>query len=88
MIKTNFYGLQKELALFERKTHFDKTPKSVLVRWLNTEIKHYKKSVRKQDIENKLSDIIVLTLQIANREKISLDKAWMDHWKRSQKYLK
>lgn len=80
--------MQKELAQFEKKAYFDKTPKSVLVSWLNTEIEHYKKSVRKNDIENKLSDIIVLTMQIANREKISLDKAWRDHWKRSQKYLK
>lgn len=32
--------------------------------------------------------MIILIMQIARREKISLDKAWKDHWKRSKKYLK
>jgi len=87
-MKTNFDKLIKEIYTFEKKAGFDKTPKKTLTNWLQKELNNYKKAKSKPKKENKLSDMIVLIMQIAIRENISLDKAWKIHWKKSQKYLK
>jgi predicted house-cleaning noncanonical NTP pyrophosphatase (MazG superfamily) len=87
-MKTNFDKLIKEIHTFEKKAGFDKTPKKTLTNWLQKELTAYKKSKSKSKKQNKLSDMIVLIMQIARRENISLDKALKIHWKKSEKYLK
>ena len=86
-MKTNFDKLIKEILIFEKKAGFDKTSKKTLVNWLQKELTDYKKSKSKSKKVNKLSDMLVLIMQIARREKISMDKAWKKHWKKSEKYL-
>ena len=87
MIQTNFDKLLKEIHNFEKKANFEKTSKKQLTVWINKELKHYQKAKTKSLKQNKLMDIIVLVLQIAKRDKISLDVAWKQWWKKSEKYL-
>lgn len=37
-------------------------------------------------LENKMLDVIILVLQIANRYHANLDGEWVKHWQRSEKY--
>jgi hypothetical protein len=87
-MKTNFNKLMKEISAFEKKADFEKTSKTQLIKWLKEEIKNYEKAKTNLIKKNKLMDIIVLVMQIAKRENISLDDAWKKWWKKSEKYLK
>jgi len=87
MVKTNFDKLVKEITVFEIKSGFTQTPKTRLVAWLKKEIKHYLTAKTKSEKANKLADIIVLALQLARRDKLSLDSAWKAWWQKSRKYL-
>lgn len=86
-MKTNFDKLNKEIHKFEKKAGFEKTSKKQLVKWLKEEIKNYENAKTKLKKENKLMDIIILVTQIARRENISLDEAWVKWWKKSERYL-
>ena len=83
-----FDKLNKEISKFEKKAGFDKTSKAQLVKWLEEEVNNYKKAKTKLIKRNKLMDIIVLVMQIAKRENMSLDEAWKRWWKKSEKYLR
>ncbi|RLE43752.1 hypothetical protein DRJ16_03530 [Candidatus Woesearchaeota archaeon] len=87
-MKTEFAKLTNEIESFEKKAGFEKTSKKQLSRWLKEETKDYEKAKTKSRKSNKLMDIIILTLQLAHRDKISLDDAWKTWWKKSGKYLK
>ncbi|MBR9678867.1 MAG: hypothetical protein GON13_01220 [Nanoarchaeota archaeon] len=52
---------------------------------LKKEIKILEKSPNNK---NKIMDVIVLALQLANRFNIDLDKEWVEQLKRKQKYLR
>jgi hypothetical protein len=86
--RTNFKQLSEELYTFEKKAKFDKTSTEQLIKWLEEEIQNYKKAKSKVIKQNKLVDIICLTLQISRREKMDLDHAWKRWWWKSNKYLK
>jgi hypothetical protein len=81
-------NLAKEIKSFEKKAGFEKTSKKQLVLWLKKEIRNYEKSKTKRLKANKLIDIIILTTQLANRDKTDLDKALKIWWKKSRRYLK
>ena len=81
-------NLMKEMNSWEKKTGFDKTDKKQLVKWIKKELKDYEKAKTKEVKENKLMDIIVLVMQIAKRDKASLDSAWKKWWIKSEKYLR
>lgn len=87
-IKTNFKDMSKELYQFEKAAGFEKTSTNQLIVWLEEEVQNYKKSKSKTIKQNKLVDIICLTLQISRREKMDLDHAWKRWWWKSKKYLK
>ena len=85
-MKTNFDESIKQVYLFEKKAGFEKTSKEQLVKWVEEEIKNYKKAKTKIIKRNKLMDIVVLVMQIARRENMSLDEAWKRWWWKSKKY--
>ena len=80
--------LVKEAHQFEKKAGWEKTTKPQLIKWMKKEFDHYQKSSSKKVRANKIMDIIVLAMQLARREKFSLDKEWKIWWKKSEKYLK
>ena len=86
--KTNFNQMSKEIYDFEKKARFDLTSTIELTKWLEVEIKNYQQAKSKTVKQNKLMDIIILTMQISRREKMDLDNAWKRWWQKSQKYLK
>jgi len=86
--KTDFKQMSKELFDFEKGAKFDKTSTKQLIIWLEEEIQNYKKSKSKTIKQNKLMDIICLSIQISRREKMDLDHAWKRWWWKSLKYLK
>jgi hypothetical protein len=88
MKKANIDKLMREIYKFEKKAGFDKTPRKQLIKWLKKEVMLYEKANKKQLKENKLSDILVLVMQLSRRDKISMDKALSEHMKKSEKYLK
>ena len=79
---------KKEISEFEKNAGFEKTSKKQLVKWIKREVRNYEKFRSKKIRENKLLDIIVLVMQIAKREKISFDRAWVGWCKKSERYLK
>lgn len=88
MKKTNFDSLIKEMKRFEKKANFEKTSKKELLKWLKKEIKEYETAKTKSKKSDKLMDTIILIIQIAKRDNISLDAAWKKWWVKSKKYLK
>ncbi|MBU0907225.1 MAG: hypothetical protein KKD18_05335 [Nanoarchaeota archaeon] len=86
-MKTNFDNLVRKINQFEIKAKFERTPKEKLTRWLKKEIKEYETAKTKSKKSDKLIDIIILSMQIAERENISLDAAWKRWWVKSKKYL-
>jgi len=86
--RTNFKQLSKELHDFEKKANFDNTSTKQLINWLEEEVQNYKKAKSKVIKQNKLMDIICLSIQISRREKMDLDQAWNRWWWKSNKYLK
>jgi hypothetical protein len=86
--KTNFNQLSKQLFEFEKETGFYKTSSRQLIKWLEEEIKNYKKAKSKIIKQNKIMDIINLAIQISRRENMNLDNAWNRWWWKSKKYLK
>ena len=86
--KTNFDNLIENISDFEKDADFEKTSKRQLVKWLREEIDNYENVKTKLVKRNKLMDIIVLVMQIAKRENMSLDDAWIRWWAKSRKYLK
>jgi len=87
-MKTNLDKLTKEINIFENKAGFNKTSKEKLKRWLKEEVNNYNKSKSKEEKQNKLIDIIILITQIARRDNISLDEAYIKWEIKSKKYLK
>jgi len=87
-MKTIFDNLTKEIYEFEKKAGFDRTSKKQLIKWLEKEVNNYQKANNQVIKKNKLIDIVVLVMQIARRDKISLDDAWEKWWKKSKEYLK
>jgi hypothetical protein len=85
--KTNFNQISKEIHNFEKEAGFDKTSSEQLIKWLREEVENYKKAKSKIVKQNKLMDIINLTIQISRREKMNLDDAWKRWWWKSKKYL-
>ncbi len=85
--KTNFNQISKEIYNFEKKAGFDKTSSEQLIKWLEEEIENYKKTKSKIIKQNKIMDIINLSIQISRREDMDLDKAWKRWWWKSKKYL-
>lgn len=75
--------IQTQIKKFEKRTGFDKTSQSDLIRWAKAEIKDYEKTKN----PNKLVDVIILMVQIANRKNISLDKELKKWWIKSKKYI-
>jgi hypothetical protein len=88
MVKTNFDRLMQEIYSFEKNAGFDKTSKPQIAKWLKEELANYRKAKTKLIKQNKLMDIIILVMQIARRENMSLDEAWIKWHKKSKKYLK
>lgn len=86
--KTNFNNMSKEIHNFEKQAGFDKTSSKQLVKWLKEEIKNYEEAKSKVIKQNKLMDILCLTIQISRRENMNLDNAWIRWWWKSKKYLK
>jgi hypothetical protein len=86
--KTNFNQMSKEIYNFEKKAGFEKTSSGQLVKWLGDEVENYKKEKSKVRKQNKLMDIICLSMQISRRENMNLDNAWKRWWWKSKKYLK
>jgi hypothetical protein len=84
----NFDELKEEIYRFEKKAGFDKTSKEQLTKWLREEVDNYENAKTKLIKRNKLIDIIVLVIQIARRDNMSLEEAWKRWWKKSEKYLR
>lgn len=87
-MKTNFDKIITEISNFEKKANFDKTTRKQLIRWVKEEINVYENSKNKKIRSNKLIDIIILTTQLAKRDKTSLDKEWKKWWIKSNRYTK
>jgi hypothetical protein len=86
--KTNFNQMSKEIYEFEKEARFNLTSTIELRRWLEEEVKNYKEAKSKAIKQNKLMDIIILSMQISRREKMDLDTEWKRWWQKSKKYLK
>ena len=80
--------MSKEIYQFEKQAKFDKTSTTELTKWLEEEVKNYQQAKSKTIKQNKLMDIIILSIQISRREKMNLDTEWKQWWWKSQKYLK
>lgn len=83
-----FKGLFSQVRNFEHNAGFERTSKKQLTKWLKKETKLYEKAKDKATRENKLTDIMILTIQLAIRENISLDKGLKKWWMKSEKYIK
>ena len=80
--------LVKKVNDFEKKADFEDTSIKTLTSWLKKEIKEYENAKTKSKKANKLTDIIILVIQIAKREGINLDQAWKKWFEKSKKYYK
>lgn len=67
-MKTNFDKLMRKLEMSEKKTHTKK-----LIRWSKNEIINYEIAKTKPE-KKKLIEIIILAMQIALRDNISLGR--------------
>ena len=83
-----FKKLTKQINKFEKKSGFEDTSIKTLTSWLKKEIKEYESAKTKSKKANKLTDIIILVIQISRREGISLDQAWKKWFEKSKKYYK
>ncbi|MDD5417439.1 MAG: hypothetical protein PHW96_00945 [Candidatus Nanoarchaeia archaeon] len=77
---------------FEIESGFDKTEVKELLDMLQKEVDNLKGASEttgkpeQEYIENKMVDIVILVLQIANRYHGNLDGEWKKHWGRQDKY--
>jgi hypothetical protein len=55
-------SLIKEIHKFEKKAGFENTSKELLLKWIEKEVKIYRKSKSKEEKANKIMDIIILCL--------------------------
>jgi len=78
-------SLKKFVKAKEKQAGFDKTDSKALIQFLEKEIKELKQG--KKEAGNKIVDIIILALQLANRHNSDLDLEWKEHWNRFKKYL-
>jgi len=81
--------LEAKVKAFDKKTGFDKTDFKKLVEMVKEEVKILESNPEKKDIVNrKLTDLLVLIMQIGYRYDIDLDLELSKWFEKSQKYLK
>lgn len=85
--KPNFDLLSKDIYEFEKVAGFTKTTEKRLLESLKNEILEHETAEQKTKKDKKLINFIVLSMQIARRRNVSLDKLWVKWWQKSEKYL-
>lgn len=88
MVTSKLDKLSQQVYELEKEAGFQNTKKEKLLSWIKEELKNYEKTKEKSEKQNKLVDIVILIMQIARRENISLDEAWNKWWIKSKKYIK
>lgn len=96
--KKNGNGLKKlndyrdYVRQFEIESGFDRSTAQELLKLLQEQANNLKVATEgvgkaeQEYLENKMIDIIVIIMQIANRYNANLDSEWKKHWQRQEIY--
>ena len=79
--------LKQEVKEFEQKAGFSSTNAGKLMEMLRKKAFTLSSNLDKEVAAYQLIDLLVLTLQLANRFNTDLDEEWIKHFKKAEKYL-
>ncbi len=81
--------LKGEINQFEKKAGFDRTKSEKLLNMIDEEIKLMRKNIKNKKFMNgKITDILILSIQLANRFQTKFSSEIKIWFKKSEKYLK
>jgi NTP pyrophosphatase (non-canonical NTP hydrolase) len=75
---------QEKVRKFEKKMGWDRTPPGQIGLWLKKDVL----LLNKDNAKHKLADVYFETLQLANRNKLDMEKALAKHLKEAEKKYK
>jgi len=80
--------LKNKIKEFDKKAGLDKTEISDLIKMLNKEVKIIKSnSDKKSAVNHQLTDLLILIMQIANRNNTDFEKELSKWFTKSKKYI-
>lgn len=93
---TNLTTLQKQVFDYDKKSNWDKDRGSHIVLHMAEELGEISRRIlrfegyktekfKKKELAEELTDLLYLTLKLANKFEINLDNEWRDIWKRYKK---